>query len=78
MGQSTEHGPVQWFQWLPLVRVFFGTCTATLAATSTRLFLQQFQNVKRVSLIADPLNLFQELENFYIDVLKRILKPAVL
>ncbi|KAH7978728.1 hypothetical protein HPB49_006553 [Dermacentor silvarum] len=40
-------------------------------------------NVKRVNLLfqsqtADPLKLFQELENLYIDVLKRILKPAVL
>lgn len=40
-------------------------------------------NVKRVNLLfqsqtADPMKLFQELENLYIDVLKRILKPAVL
>ncbi|KAH7937422.1 hypothetical protein HPB49_011996 [Dermacentor silvarum] len=40
-------------------------------------------NVKRVNLLfqsqtADPLKLFQELENLFIDVLKRILKPAVL
>ncbi|KAH9382688.1 hypothetical protein HPB48_023244 [Haemaphysalis longicornis] len=40
-------------------------------------------NVKRVNLLfqsqtADPLKLFQELENLYIAVLKRILKPAVL
>lgn len=40
-------------------------------------------NVKRVNKLfqsqtADPLKLFQELENLYIDLLKRILKPAVL
>lgn len=41
------------------------------------------RNVKTVNLLfqsqtADPLKLFQELEDLYIDVLKQILKPAVL